>query len=194
MAATKKKTATKKTATKKKTVAAKPSTKAAAKPNAKAFEKSLDEAAKAIARGAHVEAMEAATFVIANANVLSPKDYGGHFHVDTARCLLAFVHREIGNDEVARAAMAGLVEPAFNTEQDAAAVQDELGRLVRKAKLAEADRPATARTILAHCLRHLIFWRETLAAGMHVNATSVERAPIGAAIATVRSALLAKLT
>ena len=178
----------------KKTATAKPSTKESTKPNAKAFEKSLDDASKALARGNHAEAIEAATFVTANAHVLKEKDYGARFHVDMARCLLAFAHRESGNEVAAREAMSALVDPAFSMKQEASAVAGELGRLIRKAKLAESDRPSTARAILAYCLRHLIFWRETLAAGLHPLATSVDRAPIGAAIATVRSALLAKLS
>ncbi len=188
-----KRTVAKKTVAKR-TAAAKPSTKAAEKPSAKSFEKSLEDATKALARGDHATAIAAATFVIANAGVLRANDYGGRFTVDTARCLLAFAQREAGDDAAAKAAMATLVTPAFNVEQEPKAVQDELARLAKKAKLAEGDRPAAARTQLAYCLRHLVFWRETLAAGLHTKAAAIDRAPIGAAIATVRSALLTKLS
>jgi len=61
-----------------------------------------------------------------------------------------------------------------------------------RTKAAEGDRPASARTVLAYCSRHLVFWRETLAAGLHVHATSVDRAAIGASNATVRSPLLTR--
>jgi len=190
----KKRTLIKKRTVSKRTVAAKPSTKTAEKPSAKAFEKSVEEAAKALARADHETAIAAATFVIDNASALKANDYGGRFTVDTARCLLAFAQREINEDAASKAAMAGLTAPAFNTEQDAKMVTDELARLGKKAKLAESQRGASARTILAYCLRHLIFWRETLAAGLHTNAKTVDRATIGASIATVRSALLTKLS
>ena len=69
-----------------------------------------------------------------------------------------------------------------------------LAKLGREAKLAENDRGASVRTILAYCLRHLIFWRETLVANLHEHGAGVDRASIGAQIATTRSALLAKLS